>query len=120
MTALEQYVAGWRNHDAAAILEVLTPDCIVIESFGPVYRGHDVIAQWVSTWLAEDGRVLDWTIHELRSMGDVQIADWTFHYSWRGKENTFDGATIAKLHDGKIAYLREYATTAPLYDWQGL
>ena len=26
---------------------------------------------------------------------------------------------IAKLRDGKISYLREYATTAALYDWKG-
>lgn len=31
----------------------------------------------------------------------------------------FDGATVARLDQGRIAYLREYATTAPLYDWTG-
>lgn len=28
-------------------------------------------------------------------------------------------AAIARLEENKIAYLREYATTAPLYDWTG-
>lgn len=26
---------------------------------------------------------------------------------------------LARLADGRISYLREYATTAPLYDWTG-
>jgi len=26
---------------------------------------------------------------------------------------------VARLEDGRISYLREYATTAPLYDWTG-
>ncbi|NUB28625.1 nuclear transport factor 2 family protein [Azospirillum brasilense] len=119
MTLLEQYIAGWRAHDVAAILATLSPDCVVIESFGPIYRGHDWVARWVSTWLAEDGQVIDWTVHNLRSSPNDETAEWTFHYKWRGEEKSFDGATIAKLTDGKISYLREYATTAALYDWRG-
>jgi ketosteroid isomerase-like protein len=119
MTSLEQYIAGWRAHDAAAILATLAPDCVVIESFGPIYQGHDCVARWVSTWLAEDGRVIDWTIRDLRSSSEGEAAEWTFHYTWRGEEKSFDGATIAKLQAGKLLYLREYATTATLYDWQG-
>lgn len=33
MMQLEQYIAGWRAHDVAAILATLAPDCVVIESF---------------------------------------------------------------------------------------
>lgn len=119
MTLLERYIAGWREHDVDAILTTLTPDCVVIESFGPIYRGHDRVAQWVSTWLDEDGRVIDWTIRDVRSSAEGETAEWTFRYTWRGEEKSFDGATIARLRDGKLSYLREYATTAPLYDWRG-
>lgn len=119
MTRLEQYIAGWRAHDTAAILAALTQDCTVIESFGPIYRGHDRVAQWVSKWLAEDGRVIDWTVHGLQSSHEAETAEWTFHYTWRGEEKSFDGSTIAKLHNGRLLYLREYATTAALYDWRG-
>ena len=119
MTLLEQYIAGWRAHDVTAILATLAPDCVVIESFGPVYRGHDWVALWISTWLAEDGQVIDWTVHHLAASTESETAEWTFHYTWRGEEKSFDGATIAKLQDGKLSYLREYATTAALYDWRG-
>lgn len=119
MTLLEHYIDGWRAHDVSAILATLALDCVVIESFGPVYRGHDWVARWVSTWLAEDGRVIDWTVRDLRSSPEAETAEWMFHYTWRGEERSFDGTTIAKLHDGKLSYLREYATTTALYDWRG-
>jgi len=119
MTILEQYIAGWRTHDTDAILATLAPDCVVAESFGPVYRGHAWVKRWVAEWLAERGRVIDWTIRDVQSLRDVQTAEWTFHYTWRGEERSFDGATIAKLQEEKITYLREYATTAHLYDWRG-
>jgi ketosteroid isomerase-like protein len=119
MRPLEQYIAGWRAHDVEAIVATLTADCVVIESFGPIYRGHDSVARWVATWLAEDGQVIDWTVRDLRSSPEAENAEWTFHYRWRGEERSFDGATIAKLHEGKLSYLREYATTAELYDWRG-
>ncbi|MEG3159376.1 nuclear transport factor 2 family protein [Sphingomonas sp. LB2R24] len=119
MTPLEQYIDGWRAHDVAAILSALTPDCVVTESFGPIYRGHERVAFWVSKWIAEDGRVINWTVHDIRSFPEVEIAEWTFHYTWRGKERSFDGGTIAHLREGKLSYLREYATTAVLYDWRG-
>ena len=119
MTLLEHYIAGWRAHDVTAILETLTLDCVVVESFGPIYRGHDCVARWVSTWLAEDGLVIDWTVRDLQSSPGCEIAEWTFHYTWRGEEKSFDGATIAELHEGKLSYLREYATTAALYEWSG-
>lgn len=119
VSLIERYIAAWREHDVAGILDTLTRDCLVIESFGPVYRGHHWIEQWVPTWCGEGGRVIAWTIRDLRCFPDIEVAEWHFHYSWRGEEQRFDGSTIARLRDGKIAYLREYATTADLYDWQG-
>lgn len=119
MTLLEQYIAGWRTHDRHAILATLAPDCVVTESFGPIYRGHAWIERWIAAWTAEGAQVVEWTIHDLQSLPDVETAEWTFRYRWHGEERSFDGATIAKLHNGKISNLREYATTAPQYDWRG-
>jgi len=113
MTLLEQYIAGWRAHDADAILATLDPDCVVIESFGPIYRGQAWVKRWIAQWLAEDGRVLEWAIHDLHSSADREAAEWTYHYTWRREEKRLDGATTARLRDGKLLCLREYATTNP-------
>ena len=58
MTLLERYIAGWRTHNTNAILATLTTDCVVIESFGPVYRGHAWVKRWIEAWFAENGRVI--------------------------------------------------------------
>jgi hypothetical protein len=36
-----------------------------------------------------------------------------------GKRGGFEGASIARFKNGKIVSLREYAMTAPRYEWQG-
>jgi hypothetical protein len=51
-TQLEKYINGWRTHDTEAILATLTSDCVVIESFGPIYHGHAWVSRWISAWLA--------------------------------------------------------------------
>ncbi|RYF55915.1 MAG: nuclear transport factor 2 family protein [Comamonadaceae bacterium] len=101
------------------MLATLDSECTVVESFGPIYRGRAWVAQWIAQWLAEDGRVLWWEIHDLQSLAEREVAQWTFQYTWRGEEQRFDGATITQLREGKIFYLREYATTASLFDWHG-
>ncbi|WP_194909171.1 hypothetical protein [Catenulispora rubra] len=52
--------------------------------------------------------------------GDTPVAEWIFSCTSHGEAATFEGATIARLDGGRIASLREYATSAPLYDWTGV
>jgi len=52
-------------------------------------------------------------------VGDTEAAKWHFECTWKGEPGAFDGSTVARLDHGRIVYLREYATSAPLYDWTG-
>lgn len=119
MNQLHAYVDAWRRHDVPAVLATLTDDCVVIESYGPVYRGRPRVEQWMLAWLRAGGSVDSWTITSDTAAGDTLAAEWIFACTWKGAATTFEGATIARLEENKIAYLREYATTAPLYDWSG-
>ena len=116
---LHDYVDAWRRHDMPGVLSTLTEDCAVIKSYGPVYRGRERVEQWMRAWFAAGGSVDAWDITSYSDAGDVLVAEWRFNCTWQGKATTFEGATIARLRGDKIAYLREYATTAPLYDWTG-
>jgi hypothetical protein len=91
----------------------------VIESYGPVYRGRALVEQWMRTWLAAGGAVLGWEITAETDAGAVLVAEWKFRCWWNGNEAAFDGISTAQVHNGRITRLREYATTAPLYDWSG-
>ncbi len=119
MNQLHAYIDAWRRHDVAGALATLTNDCMIIECYGPVYRGQQRVAQWMHAWLGAGGSVDGWKITSEATAGVTLIAEWIFSCTWQGKAATFEGATIARLDGEKIAYLREYATSAPLYDWTG-
>ncbi len=116
---LHAYIVAWRRHDVPAVLATLTADRAIIESYDPVYRGRQRVEQWMRAWFDAGGSVDNWTITADAVAGDTVMAERVFSCTWQGKPATFDGATIARLDRGRIAYLREYATTAPLYDWKG-
>ena len=120
MDLLRAYIDGWRNHDIPAVLATLADDCVVIECYGPVYRGRPRVEQRMKAWLAAGGVVLDWQITSSHAAHDVLVAEWSFTYVWQNDTSTFQGATIARQHGDKITYLREYATTAALYEWTGI
>jgi ketosteroid isomerase-like protein len=116
---LERYIDGWRRHDIPAVLDTVADECVVIESYGPVYRGKSRVEQWMNAWFGAGGTVDGWEITSKAAVGDTLVAEWTFSCTWNGDPATFDGSTVARLDGGRIAYLREYATTAPLYEWTG-
>ena len=62
MDQLEAYIDGWRRHDIAAVLDTLTDDCVVIECYGPVYRGKARVEQWMNAWYGAGGTVDAWDI----------------------------------------------------------
>ena len=119
MNQLHDYIDGWRRHDVAGVLDTLTDDCVIIESYGPVYRGRDRVRQWMLAWFGAGGTVDGWDITSTAAIGGVLVTEWRFACTWKGDARAFDGVTIAKLEGDKITYLREYATTAPLYEWTG-
>lgn len=117
---LHDYIDGWRRHDVPAVLSTLADDCVVVESDGPVYRGRERVEEWMTAWFAAGGRVHEWRITSSGSTGDLIVAEWEFTRTWRDVRSSCPGATIARAREGRIGYLREYATTADLYDWTGV
>jgi hypothetical protein len=63
------------------------------------WRRHDIagalrVEQWMRTWFGACGSVGSWEV-------------------------IWHAGSMARLNGQKIAYLREYPTTAPLHDWMG-
>lgn len=119
MSVLTEYIKAWSENDTEGILATVTPDVVVTESYGPVYHGQERVREWANTWFGQGGCVRKWRITNEFTHGDTIVAEWRFDYVWDEKNESFEGATIATVRDGKIAALREYAATAELYPWEG-
>lgn len=119
MTVLTEYIDAWVAGDAARIAAAVAEDCVVTECYGPVYRGRARVREWAETWFGSGGIVHAWTVTDHFSTADREAAQWVFEYTWKGRRGAFEGATIARHAHGLIGELREYETSAPVYDWSG-
>jgi hypothetical protein len=113
------YVQGWIAADREQILSTLNPDCLIIESYGPTYRGRDMIARWIDSWFAPGNVVTRWDITSFFATDEACFFEWNFECRYAGNLAGFEGASLAQVSQGKIIHLREYATTAPRYEWEG-
>lgn len=119
MEPLRRYLTAWVANDPEQIAAAVAEDCIITESYGPVYRGRDRVREWALKWFAAGGVVHRWTITDYFSVGEREAAQWEFECTWQGSRGSFDGATLSSADGGLVTSLREYQTTAPLYDWTG-
>jgi len=116
---VQQYVDGWKTGNHLEILDVLTEDCLIIESHGPVYRGKKIVKEWIDEWFKQGNSVEKWKITSFYPCGDRVVFEWVFAYKGKKTREAFDGITLAKLKNGKIFELREYRATAFPFIWQG-
>lgn len=119
MTALTEYMGAWVTGDPAKIAQRVSSNCVITECYGPVYRGRTRVQEWARTWFDAGGIVHDWTLTDHFSTPEREAAQWIFECTWKGERGTFEGATISRHEHGLIHDLREYETSAPLYDWTG-
>jgi hypothetical protein len=116
---VEQYMCGWKEAKIETVLATLNEDCIVTECYGPIYRGRDKVQLWMEKWFGEGNRVLQWDIHSFFVGEDSAALEWGFKCLWHGTESYFEGSSIVQFRGEKIQSIREYVTTAQLYEWNG-
>lgn len=119
MTALLEYIDAWASNDVDRITASVATDCVITECYGPIYRGRDRVRQWATTWFQAGGVVHRWAVTDHFVAGEREAAQWQFECTWGGNRTAFDGATVAHSANGLIVQLREYQTSAPLYEWHG-
>lgn len=119
MNALTRYIDAWLEGDADRVASTVAVECVITECYGPIYRGRAYVRWWAEEWFAAGGVIHRWDVNDIFSLGEQHVAQWTFDFTWRGKRSLFDGASIARSSDGLVSELREYQTTAPLYEWHG-
>ncbi len=113
------YIEGWKLGDREKILSTLDPASVVIESYGPLYRGKEMIGRWIDSWFASGNIVNRWDVTSLYVTDEACFFEWIFECTYAGNHSGFEGASVARLSNGKIIFLREYAMTAPRHEWEG-
>lgn len=118
-TIAQAYMQAWLTRDETLFLSLLTPDVLVVESYGPVYQGHTECMAWFKTWHEAPnlGRVTRWDLG--RSYLDTErsavFCEWDFECEYEGKTGGFLGSSLYLLRDGLIAELHEYKTEREQY-----
>ena len=114
-----KYMEGWITGNREQILSTLDPACLVIECYGPTYRGKAMVGRWIDSWFAPGNRVNRWEVTSFYTADEACFFEWLFACTYEGSQSSFEGASLARVRQGKILFLREYAMTAPRYDWEG-
>jgi hypothetical protein len=115
------YVEGWKINNPAQIIDTLAPNCVIVESHGPTYRGLDVATRWIEGWLGTENTVDRWDITSFcfDEVEQTAVFEWGFECTSEGVHYEIDGISIVEFESGKIVGLREYRMTEPPYEWTG-
>jgi hypothetical protein len=114
------YAEGWKTNDPPKIIDTLAPDCVIVESHGPTYRGLAVATQWIEGWLGSGNTVDRWDITSFCFDEAEQTAafEWAFKCAADGVHYEIDGMSIAEFEGTRIVGLREYRITERPYEWR--
>jgi len=109
---IKQYINSWRQQDLPLFLSTLSPDIIVAECYGPIYRGTKEVRQWFTEWHAspKDGKVTKWKITNVifDKTKNMAAVEWDFGCASDGKASSFLGASLFYFDDLKILRIHEY------------
>ena len=114
---INAYVEGWKINNPAQIIATLAPNCVIVESHGPTYRGIDTVQQWVESWIAEGSTVDRWDITSFHYVEGIAVFEWSFECTVADAHYYLDGISVVELDDDRIVALREYRRTEPPFEW---
>jgi ketosteroid isomerase-like protein len=105
------------RHDGKAFAALFTEDGVYHDVFYGAFEGRAKIAELIDDWFYRTATDFRWDMHDPVSDGETLYARYTFSYrsllpEAKGARVMFEGVSIMKLRDGKIASYHEVANTA--------
>jgi len=115
---LKQFCAAVERRDGEAFAALFTPDAVYHDVFYGAFEGSAKIAALVDDWFYRTAREFRWEMFRPVCDGENLYAYYTFSYvstlpEAAGKRVGFEGVSMMKLRDGKIAEYREVANVGP-------
>ena len=114
--AVRRWFAMWLAGRAEGLEELFAPDAVYIESWGPQYHGLEKICHWFAEWNTR-GRVEEWQILQFFHQGEESLVRWLFRDRMEdGRTEAFEGLSLIRWREGKIAFLQEFGCSLRRYD----
>ena len=114
---LKDFTSAVEHRDGKRFAELFTEDGVYHDVFYGAFKGREKIAEMIDDWFHRTARDFRWEMFRPVSDGTMLYAYYTFSYvstlpEAQGKRVGFDGVSILRLKDGKIAEYREVANSA--------
>jgi ketosteroid isomerase-like protein len=119
-TMLRSFCDAVERRDGKAFAALFTDDGVYHDVFYGAFRGREKIAELINDWFYRTAGDFRWDMHAPVSDGETLYARYTFSYrsnlpEANGARVMFEGVSIMKLRDGRIAEYHEVANTAPCF-----
>ena len=114
---LKEFTTAVERRDGKAFAELFTEDGVYHDVFYGAFKGREKIAEMIDDWFHRTARDFRWEMFRPVSDGTMLYAYYTFSYvstlpEAKGKRVGFDGVSIMRLSNGRIAEYREVANAA--------
>ena len=113
---LKAFCSAVERRDGKGFAELFTEEAVYHDIFYGAFKGREKIAELIDDWFYRTARDFRWEMFRPVSDGTMLYTYYTFSYvstlpEAKGKRVGFDGVSIMRLEDGKIAEYREVANT---------
>jgi ketosteroid isomerase-like protein len=114
---LKSFTTAVEHRNGKAFAELFAEDGVYHDVFYGAFKGREKIAEMIDDWFHRTARDFRWEMFRPVSDGTMLYAYYTFSYvstlpEAQGRRVGFDGVSIMRLKDGKIAEYREVANSA--------
>ncbi|HZQ01172.1 MAG TPA: nuclear transport factor 2 family protein [Reyranella sp.] len=114
---LKTFCSAVERRDGKAFAELFSEEGVYHDVFYGPFKGRAKIAEMIDDWFYRTARDFRWEMFRPVSDGVMLYAYYTFSYvstlpEAKGKRVGFDGVSIMRLENGKIAEYREVANSA--------
>ena len=115
---LQGFADAWNRHDADALMECMTQDCVFENAGGPAkfgtrFEGQQAVRQgYTGVW--ESAPDPQWLEVRHFISGNRGVSEWTFTGTTReGKKMEVNGCDVFTFRDGKIFIKDSYTKNRP-------
>ena len=111
LAAVARFNAAFNRHDVAAVMAVMTEDC-VFENTRPAPDGERVVGQTAvrAAWEAFFARspAARFDTEEVFAAGDRCVVRWIYHWVREGHSGHVRGVDVFRVREGRVAEKLSY------------